>query len=186
LSTGEYFELRDEISETTASQLCVDILGGASELQALGFDQGIRFDNKCRLAPLPPELLLASRLSSLTHLFIENAFVNADSLIEALSRCQNSLVCTSMCYVALSMNDEGWVKVVRTLLAMPGLVYVQLLLIPAASVEPDRLLNLVENFTWPKVNNNEVIDCSNNVLRTMNACCARPTTQPALCRSGDD
>lgn len=150
MSTLKDFELVDEILDTAGSQLCVNILGSALRLSFLAFEQGIQSDRSCQLILLPPELLLANRLSSLTHLHIANAVIHADTLIEALERCQKSLVCLHMHYVALSKDDGDWGRVLRTMLAMPELVDVRLLLVQAASVEPRRFFDLPSSFTWPE------------------------------------
>jgi len=142
----------DEIIGTTGSQLCIDILEDASRLRQLGFHPGLRYCKSCQLAPLPPELLLANNLSTITDLRITAAVIDTDSLVHALARCQKSLVNMVMSYVALSTNDGDWAKIVHAMLAMPELSRVELLLIQAAPVEGRRFFrfHLPNNFTYPK------------------------------------
>lgn len=75
---------------------------------------------------LPAEVLLANPLHCLTHLMLEDLTLPATSLLEALSRCQQTLRNLDLSYTRLYAAEERWTDVLRLVIAMPQLKSVEI------------------------------------------------------------
>lgn len=138
---------------TTCMLIYCDLLQGALRLQSLvlevgGFRGGQ--ERTISLIHLPPEVLLANRLSYLTGLKIARAVIDGESLIEALRRCHMTLTHLVLRYVALSTDDEDMMPVCRELLGMPELVFLELHMLKTRVFGPNHFFKIPDHGVYPE------------------------------------
>lgn len=139
LQSLEYTGLTPSAREV---QVLREILRSAKDLRSLSVEQPFcrsrsRADMRAwsadHLSVLSGEVLLASSFSKLTSLGVMHAVFAESELFEALGRCKLTLARLTLRHVALLQGDREWKRIAQTMLAMPALLYVELVLWPAVT-----------------------------------------------------
>jgi hypothetical protein len=105
------------------------LLQSASQLRTIGFHTGfaqLYHGYTPPLKGLVPELLLANHFSCFTSPTITGAILDGDSLVEALSRYQETLTHLKLRHIALSTNNADLVPVRRAMREMLRLGFLEL------------------------------------------------------------